>query len=57
MREEVRKKANEPVEQKQEKGGVGRNEEAGVDAEGRSLSRMLRLLMNLNLPGLRKRCR
>ena len=34
-----------------------RNEEAGVDAEGRSLRRMLMLLMNLNLPGLRKRCR
>ena len=33
------------------------NEESGVDAEGSSLRRMLRLLMNLNLPGLRKRCR
>ena len=32
-----------------------RNEESGVDAEGSSLRRMLRLLMNLNLPGLRKR--
>ena len=34
-----------------------RNEESEVDAEGRSLRRMLTLLMNLNLPGLRKRCR
>ena len=34
-----------------------RNEESGVDAEGSSLRRMLMLLMNLNLPGLRKRCR
>ena len=33
------------------------NEESGVDAEGSSLRRMLMLLMNLNLPGLRKRCR
>ena len=32
-----------------------RNEESGVDAEGSSLRRMLMLLMNLNLPGLRKR--
>ena len=57
MREKLRKKANELVEQKQGKGGVGRNEESGVDAEGRSLRRRLRLLMNLNLPALRKRCR
>ena len=34
-----------------------RNEEAGVDAEGRLLRRRLMLLMNLNLPGLRKCCR
>ncbi len=45
------KKANELVEQKEGKGGVGRNEESEVDAEGRSMRRMLRLLMNLNLPG------
>ena len=53
----MRKKENELVEQKQGKGGVGRKKEARVDAEGRSLRRMLMLLMNLNLPGLRKRCR
>ena len=37
--------------------GGEEEKEAGVDAEGRSLRRRLRLLMNLNLPGLRKRCR
>ena len=34
-----------------------RNEETGVDAEGREVEGRLMLLMNLNLPGLRKRCR
>ena len=32
-----------------------RNEETGVDAEGREVEGRLMLLMNLNLPGLRKR--
>ena len=53
------------LDQNKHEGGVDvgeieaerRNEESGVDAEGSSLRRMLRLLMNLNLPGLRKRCR
>ena len=53
------------LDQNEHEGGVDvgeieaerRNEESGVDAEGSSLSRRLTLLMNLNLPGLRKRCR
>ena len=56
---------NKTLDQNEDEGGVDvgeieaerRNEESGVDAEGSSLRGRLMLLMNLNLPGLRKRCR
>ena len=51
------------LDQNEHEGGVDvgeieaerRNEETGVDAEGREVEGRLMLLMNLNLPGLRKR--